>query len=203
MDLPMCPENMPYYRGPRVQPVTKTSDADNVLHIQSTLTDIVMSNSTEQAFLSNVLVLFGHLALPRRTSTQPRALLNLEIASYAFQVMSFCWAIYSFSNRHFSSTIQSQNLPFNVSLACDPSEAGRSFFVEFAPNAKVFSSGNYFLQHVRALGETSVLHGYLINSYRKQGDNEFLETTTCNYHAVAPDKESLGYHCHRHARSQR
>jgi hypothetical protein len=80
--------------------------------------------------------------------------------------MSFCWAVYLFSNGHFSSTIQSQNLPFNVSLACDPSEAGRSLFVEFAPNAKVFSSGNDLLQHVRVSGETSVLHGNLINSYR-------------------------------------
>jgi hypothetical protein len=42
---------------------------------------------------------------------------------------------------------------------------GCSLFAEFAPNAKVFSSGNDLLQHVRALGETSVLHGYLINSY--------------------------------------
>jgi hypothetical protein len=164
-DLPMRPENMPYYCGPRVQPVTKTSDANNALHIQSILTDIVTLNGTGQTFLSNVPVLFGHAALPRWTSTQLQALLNSEIFSYAFHAMSFCWAIYSFSNGHFSSTIQSQNLPFNVSLACNPSEAGHSLFAEFAPNAKVFSSGNDLLQHVRTLGETSILHGYLINSY--------------------------------------
>jgi hypothetical protein len=79
--------------------------------------------------------------------------------------MSFCWAIYSFSNGHFSSTIQSQNLPFHISLACDTFDAGCLLFAEFAPGAKVFSSGNNFLQHVRASGETSVIHGYLINSY--------------------------------------
>ncbi len=161
----MRPKNMRYYRGPRVQPVTNTSNTNDALHIQSILTDIVTLNGTGQTFLSNVPVLFSHVALPRRTSTQPWALLNSEIASYAFQAMSFCWAVYLFSNGHFSSTIQSQNLPFNVSLACDPSEVGRSLFAEFAPNAKVFSSGNYLLQHVRALGETSILHGYLINSY--------------------------------------
>ncbi len=104
-DLPMHPQNMPYYRGPRVQPVTKTSDANNALHIQSILTDIIMLNGTGQTFLSNVPVLFGHAALLRQTSTQPRALLNSEIASYAFQAMSFCWAVYLFSNGHFSSTI--------------------------------------------------------------------------------------------------
>jgi hypothetical protein len=39
-DRPMREENMPYYCGPRVQPVTKTSDAADGLHIQSLLTDI-------------------------------------------------------------------------------------------------------------------------------------------------------------------
>ena len=51
-------------------------------------------------------------------------------------------------------------------MACDTSEAGRSLFAEFAPDAKVFSSGNDFLHHIWASGETSVIHGYLINSYR-------------------------------------
>jgi hypothetical protein len=33
------------------------------------------------------------------------------------------------------------------------------------PDTKVFSSGNDFLHHVRASGETSIVHGYFINSY--------------------------------------
>jgi hypothetical protein len=90
-DLPMRPENMPYYRGPQVQPVTKTSKAANVLHIQSLLTDIIVSSCTRQAFLSNIPVRFGHMALPScRSATRPRALLNSEFTSYAFQAMSFC-----------------------------------------------------------------------------------------------------------------
>jgi hypothetical protein len=81
--------------------------------------------------------------------------------------MSFCWAVYSFSNGHFSSTIQSQNLPFHIlRLTCDTSDAGCSLFAEFAPGATVFRSCNDFLQHIRASGKTSVIHGYLINSYR-------------------------------------
>ncbi len=80
--------------------------------------------------------------------------------------MYFCWAVYSFSNGHFSLTIQSQNLPFHIGLACNTSEAGRSLFVKFAPSARVFGSGNDLLHHIRASGETSVIHGYLINSYR-------------------------------------
>jgi hypothetical protein len=162
----MCPENMPYYRGPQVQPVTKTSKAANALHIQSLLTDIIVLSCTGQAFLSNIPVWFGHVASPScRSATRPHALLNSEFASHAFQAMSLFWAIYSFSNGHFPSTIQSQHLPFRISLACDTSKAGRSLFAEFVPSAKVFSSGNDLLQHVRASGETSVIYSYLINSY--------------------------------------
>jgi hypothetical protein len=63
-DLPMCPESMPYYRGPRVQPVTDTSKAADTLHIQSQLTDIIISSCKGQAFLSNIPVWFGHATSP-------------------------------------------------------------------------------------------------------------------------------------------
>jgi hypothetical protein len=106
MDLPMHAENMPYYCGPRVQPVTKTSDVANALHIQSLLTDIVILSCNGPTFLSIIPIQFGHAAAPSRRSTAPPCtLLNLKFASYAFQVMSFCWAIYQFSNGHFSSMI--------------------------------------------------------------------------------------------------
>jgi hypothetical protein len=166
MDLPMHPVNMPYYRGPQVQLVTKTSEAANALHIQSLLTDIIVLSCTGQAFLFNIPVWFGHAALPScRSATQPHALLNSEFASYAFQAMSFFWAVYLFSNGQFSSTIQSQHLSFHISLVCNTSKASYLLFAEFVPSAKVFSSGNDLLQHVRASGETSVIHCYLINSY--------------------------------------
>jgi hypothetical protein len=163
----MRPENMPYYRGPRVQPVTPTKDSANAHYIQSLLTDIVMSTSTAGTVLMNVPICFGHMVTAlKTTTTRTCALLNSEFASYAYHAMYFSWAVYSFSNGHFSSTIQSQHLPFHISMACDTSEAGRSLFAEFAPDAKVFSSGNDFLHHIRASGVTSAIHGYLINSYR-------------------------------------
>jgi hypothetical protein len=96
------------------------------------------------------------------------ALLNSEFARNARQAQQFDWAVYSFSNGHFSSTVQSHSLPFHICLACNPYELGRSLFHEFATTAKVFNSGNNFLQHIRASGDTSVLHGYLINSHRFQ-----------------------------------
>jgi len=78
------------------------------------------------------------------------------------------WAVYSFSNGHFSSSIESHGLPFTIRLACDTTEAGRSLFNEFAPDANVFSSGNDLLNHIRASGEQSIISGYLINSYHFQ-----------------------------------
>ncbi len=62
--------------------------------------------------------------------------------------------------------MQPHYLPFQICLACDPYESGRSLFQGFATSAKVFNSGNDFLNHIDASGNTSVIHGYLINSYR-------------------------------------
>jgi hypothetical protein len=82
--------------------------------------------------------------------------------------MQYYWAVYSFSNGHFSSSIKSHGLPFTICLACDTSKAGRSLFNEFAPKATVSSSGNDLLNHIHASEQQSVISGYLINSYRFQ-----------------------------------
>jgi hypothetical protein len=84
---------------------------------------------------------------------------------YARQSMHYDWAVYSFSNGHFSSSIESHGLPFTIRLAFDTSEAGRSLKNEFAPKATVFSSGNNLLNHISASGHQSVISGYLSNSY--------------------------------------
>jgi len=82
--------------------------------------------------------------------------------------MKYDWAVYSFSNRNFSSSIKSHGLPFSICLVCDTSESGRSLFNEFAPQATVFSSGQDLLNHIRASGHQSIISGYLINYYRFQ-----------------------------------
>jgi len=74
--------------------------------------------------------------------------------------------VFAFSNGHFLSSIDSRQLPFTISLACDMTEQGHSLFHEFTTNAKVFSSGNDFLYHIRASNEQAIVNGYLINSYR-------------------------------------
>ena len=174
--LPMLPENMPYYRGPRVNlpppsssttptaAATITPTAD-LLHIQSLLTEIVTNEGLGHTYLSNIPIKFGSFDnVP--SSKQSHQLYKSDIASYAFETLQFSWAVYSFSNGHFSSTIIKSNLPFTIRLACDVSESGRSLFGEFAPEAKIYSTSNDLLQHIRASGDRSHIHGYLINTSR-------------------------------------
>jgi hypothetical protein len=168
-DLPMHPENMPYYRGPQIQLPTPTTASEDALHIQGLLTDLMVSGGRGHMHLSNVPIQFGksNPFLPN-TGQPAHALLNSEFASYARQTMNFDWAVYSFSNGHFASTMESRNLPFTIRLACNPTEQGRSLFHEFASSATIFSSGNDLLNHICALGDQSVISGYLINSYHFQ-----------------------------------
>jgi hypothetical protein len=82
-----------------------------------------------------------------------RALHNYEFPCYAQQ-----------EGGHFASTVQSQSLPFHVRLAYDPYESGQSLFQEFTSCRLIFNSATDLLNHIRASGDTSVIHGYLIHS---------------------------------------
>jgi len=167
--LPMRPKNMPYYRGPRLQDPSGLAASADTHHIQSLISNIVSSASCGHTHLSIVPIRFGEFTgahpWPRQAA---RTLLNSEFASYALQAQRFDWVVYFFSNRHFSLTILPHILLFNICLACNPYESGRALFQEFATSAKVLNSGNDLLNHICALGDTSIIHGYLVNSYRFQ-----------------------------------
>jgi hypothetical protein len=62
------------------------------------------------------------------------------------------------------STINSQNIPFRVSLACDQYKSGRALFQEFTACTMILASGTELLNYIRASGKTSQIHGYLIHS---------------------------------------
>ena len=87
-----------------------------------------------------------------------QALYDSEYASYAFQTSQFSWAVYNFSNRHFTSTIESANLSFMIGVGCDTTQQGCSLFGKFSPNARIFSTGNDFLNHIFSSGDQSVLN---------------------------------------------
>ena len=164
--IPMHPEKMPYYRGPRIQQPTTDSDAADNLHAGSLLTELITSNGCGPTHFSNIPVCFGFIQSSAPATSSPRILLNSEFARYAREATQFNWAVYTFSNGHFISSIDSHQLPFTISLACDTTEQGHSLFHKFATYAKVFSSGNDFLHHIRASNEQAIVNDYLINSYR-------------------------------------
>jgi hypothetical protein len=82
--------------------------------------------------------------------------------------MHFNWAVYSFLNGHFSSSIESQGLPFTIHLACNTTESGCSLFHEFANNAAVFNSGhdflNTFVHLVTNLSSTATLSIHIVSA---------------------------------------
>ena len=111
VDLPMLPENMPYYRGPRVVPPSPPDElnADNH-YCQSLFSQVLMHNSNGMSHLSVNPITFGEFSTI--TPSDSHASTNHEFLCYAQQVLRFSWAVYSFGSGHFASTISTRSLPF-------------------------------------------------------------------------------------------
>jgi hypothetical protein len=56
-------------------------------------------------------------------------------------------------------------------MASDPYKSGRSLFQEFTSCRQIFGTANNMLNHIRALGDTSVVHEYMIHSPLFQNSN--------------------------------
>ncbi len=125
----MKPKNMPYYHRPRVIQPNTTDTHSNANHSQAIILMVMVDNCHGLCHLSNIPVKFDNFG--GVTPSTSRSLHNNEFPCYALQVLRFSWAVYSFQGGHFASTIQSQNLPFHVKMACNPYELGRSLFQEF------------------------------------------------------------------------
>lgn len=159
-DLPVQPENMPYYRGPRIRHNAATADADADIHLVQ-----CMESDASMTYLGNVPVLHG--VFPMRSSAdrpQSRYLYNANISEAGWALSHFSWAVFGFNTGHFLSSILSRNMPFTIRYACDPLASGRALFAEFGNCDTVFGSAHELLHHIRSAGDTSFIHGYLIHS---------------------------------------
>jgi len=170
-DLPMKPENMPYYRGPRI-PVahcpsgTSTDDADADIVATTLMTRIVTQGDLGHTSLGIHPFHVGTFdSIPAEHARQHY---NAEFPALAYRATTFSWAVYGFNSGHFVSTITKRNLPFRIVLACDPFEYGRALFNEFASCPTVLSSASSLLDHIRGSGDHGHLDGYLIHSHRYQ-----------------------------------
>ena len=164
-DLPMLPQNMPYYRGPRITTqVDSSNQKAETSYCECLLSSITSIGNASISPLSHVPVQFGYSDTV--TPDNAHASLNHEIPCLAHNALRFSWAGYSFGGGHFASTITSRNLPFCVTLACDQYESGRAMFREFTSCMKIFNTGNEMLDYIRGSGDSSHIHGYLIHSLR-------------------------------------
>jgi hypothetical protein len=73
--------------------------------------------------------------------------------------------MYLFNSGHFASVISKRNLPFNVSLACNPYAYGRALFNKFTGCQCISPSAAALLDHIRGSGDQSLINGYLIHSH--------------------------------------
>jgi hypothetical protein len=167
--FPMKPENISYYRGQQVIQPNTTDMHSNANHSQAIVLTVMGDNCHGLCHLSNIPVKFGNFG--RVTPSTFRSLHNNKFPCNALQVLQFSWVVYSFQGGHFASTIQSQNLPFHVKMACNPYKLGRSLFQEFMSCQQIFGTANNMLNHICVLGDTSVFHGYMIHSPRFQNSN--------------------------------
>jgi hypothetical protein len=160
--LPPSPENMPYFRGPRLpKEAADAADFPPGVHIP-----MPINGKPRLGFqnLSNYAVHFGTYAGPRTGHAHTaRPLYNSEITVAASILSKFDWAVYGFNNGHFSSTITELGMPFNILLACDPYANGWALFKKISLCPTILSSALALLDHIRASGITAPMTGYLIH----------------------------------------
>jgi hypothetical protein len=165
VNLPMRPENMPYYCGPRlISPPTDTPDTPEVAeatYCHTLISSVALTFSTGMDYLSNLLVRFGEFETV--TPLSAHLSMNNKFPCLAQQVLFFNWTMYSFGGGHFASTIHLQNLPFLITLACNQVELGCTFFYEFTSCSHIFRNRKEMLNHIRASGDSSHIHGYSIH----------------------------------------
>jgi hypothetical protein len=124
----MLPQNIPYYRGPRIK-LPPDEAAVETSHIQTLLTEMVTNGAGWSTQLSIIPIQFGTFDdVDPSPVLNSWAMYNLEYASYAFQASQFSWEVYNFSNGHFTSTIESTNLSFTIFVGCDTTQLGCSLF---------------------------------------------------------------------------
>ena len=161
-ELPMRPENMPGFRGPRLPKLPSSPSTDT--HAMAALSTILLNDSNGHVFVENVPVMFGSCDFVCEHNTL--ALHNDHLPRAAKHFTQFDWAVYGFNNGHFFNSLFLRDYPFQVVLACDSHEPGRALFREFTSCTHILSGLKQLLDHVRSAPSTSIVHGFLLHSPR-------------------------------------
>jgi len=100
-ELHMLPENMPYYRGPRItSPADSSHQEADTAFCECLQTSITSGVNAGMSHLSHVPVRFGDF--DTFTPASAHASTNHDIPCLVQQVMRFGWAVYSFGGGHFA-----------------------------------------------------------------------------------------------------
>ncbi len=162
-DLPILPENMPYYCGPQIKHPVEPC-ADDIDH-QNTLAATAVNFKNVDSIISIQPVQFGTFADPAPVMLDERHNYNNEFLAFALSVARVNWEVYSFNSGNFASSISTRNLPFHVILACNPFAYGRALFEEFTKCPCILSSANALLDHIRGSDDQSPINCYMIHSH--------------------------------------
>jgi hypothetical protein len=172
-ELPMEPENMPYFRGPRVNTPSHYAAALNPLADASKkhpsalqILDAAQNLKCGLQHLSNWPVSFGlFTSTARATATGTRSLYNSDLTAAASMFARFDWEIYGFNSGHFVSSVMERGIQINVVLSSNPFANERALFKQFTKCPTILSSTPALLDHVPGSGITSKLAGYMIHSH--------------------------------------
>lgn len=105
--LPMLPEQMPGFRGPRIskgEPTAEFPEPEVDVTAYALMSTIVFDDSNGHDCLSHVAISFGTFASTPSRKTAP--LYNSNLPETALQILKMPWAVYGFNSGHFISTIQ-------------------------------------------------------------------------------------------------
>jgi hypothetical protein len=153
--LPIDTRNMPYFRGPGIRDIPTIASLP-----QDTTLDIHLSIIPPRFDRDS------HFTKQPHDATA--GCYYAEITCVSHLLSAFRWAIYSFNSGHFFSSVAACQLSFEVYYTCNPFVAGRTLFHDIRKCAHIFPTGAEFFHHVRADGDRTHLHGYLIHIHRFQ-----------------------------------
>ena len=107
--LPIEPQHMPYYRGPRLPKFVPDT-------VSCVATPLAPTNTGSQ-HLANWPISFGFSAVPLSPDLPIKSFYNSDLSTTAGLLSHFDWAVYGFNSGHFVHTIRNRGLPFCIVLA--------------------------------------------------------------------------------------
>jgi hypothetical protein len=163
MTLPMEPQNMPYYCGPRLPKVPPPTTVSATI----THADPIVPGFQH---LANWPFSFGFGTCLVDSSRNVLSLYNSDLTTMAGMLSHFDWAVYGFNSGHLLHTIRDMGIAFWIVVAADPFAYGCALFREVTDCPTILSGSPALLDHVCGSGITSKLTGYVIHSHHYQGN---------------------------------